>query len=759
MHSVEILSDVCEPRPVDVAVLIPCYNEEKSIGEEVSNFRAVLPDAEIYVYDNNSQDNTALIAEAAGAIVRHERMQGKGHVVRRMFADIEADVYVLVDGDGTYDPNDAPRLVQYLLEHHLDLVNGLRNGLHERKGHRLGNEIFNRMVGWTFGDHFCDMLSGYKVFSRRFVKSFPVLATGFEIETELTVHALHLRMPVAELSTSYGSRCAGSASKLRTVRDGIRILWTIFKMIKQDRPLAFFGVACAVLVALSVFLALPLVITYFETGSATAAQRVPTAVLATGMMVLGFMSLACGLILDTVTRGRIEMKRMHYLDLRAPDRHRGVRPVLASAALCEKPQPASTAPVEDRGLKRFLMMRFMIAIVVLFAIAQQAYAIEPNTAFVKVSGTSFAVDGKPFLVTGVNNHYLPFGTDTEVTAVLDDAVALGANVVRTFLVPVIGSPDDDRTTIWKWRNISADTSDLNVHGNYLLYWNYQKNEMGINEGPNGIQKVDNLIAEAKKRHLRLIFALLDFWDFTGGIQQMVAWYNKNYLSWPQLRALPFARDDHFFFTDPRTIRDYQHWVEYVINRMNPQTGLRYRDDPTIMAWDVANEANAKPDDLRLQWTQVMAAFIKKFDHNHLVASGNANVDVSRFDIELPEIDFGTWHGYPKYLRIGVDEFDRLIRQYCEVAAKYQKPVLLEEFGWARSNPNQAAAYAKWLNRIAQDPNCAGWVVWRLVAHEQNGRYPVDDHPLAQFDVRRDETELWNVIHEAIIRGRGNDADR
>jgi glycosyltransferase involved in cell wall biosynthesis len=302
--------------PAHIAVLIPCYNEEMSIGCEVSEFRIALPDAHIYVYDNNSQDDTVAVGKAAGATVRHERMQGKGNVVRRMFADIEADVYVLVDGDGTYHPGDAPRLVRYLLEHRLDLVNGLRNGVHHRPGHRLGNEIFNRIVGWTFGRHFHDMLSGYKVFSRRFVKSFPALATGFEIETELTVHALQLRMSVAELPTRYGSRVEGSPSKLRTVHDGIRILWAIFLLIKQERPLAFFSVVCANLVTASLVLDLPLAISYFETGLV---HRLPTAVLATGMMVLGFLSLACGLILDTVTRGRIEMKRLHYLSLRAAE--------------------------------------------------------------------------------------------------------------------------------------------------------------------------------------------------------------------------------------------------------------------------------------------------------------------------------------------------------------------------------------------------------------------------------------------------------
>jgi mannan endo-1,4-beta-mannosidase len=378
-----------------------------------------------------------------------------------------------------------------------------------------------------------------------------------------------------------------------------------------------------------------------------------------------------------------------------------------------------------------------------------ARAAEPSTSFVRATGTSFTVDGKPLFVKGVNNHYLPYGTETEVTEVWDDAVALGANVVRTFLQPVIGSPDDDdnRTSVWKWRN-PVQTSDLNVHGNYLLYWDYKKKEMGINEGPNGIQKVDFIIAEAKKRNLKVIIALLDFWDFTGGIQQMAAWYGVKKNWFP---SEPNMRDDHFFFTDPRTIRDYQHWVQYVVNRMNPRTGLRYRDDPTIMGWDVANEANAKPDELRLQWTQEMAAYIKQQDPNHLVTSGNANVDLSKFDVSLPTIDFGTWHGYPKFLGIGVDEFGRLIPQYCDAAVRYQKPVLLEEFGWARSNPNQAAAYAKWLNTIAEDRNCAGWLVWRLVAHQQNGQYPIDR--VDQFDVQRDETALWNVIHEAAARGR------
>jgi mannan endo-1,4-beta-mannosidase len=395
-------------------------------------------------------------------------------------------------------------------------------------------------------------------------------------------------------------------------------------------------------------------------------------------------------------------------------------------------------------------MGLIVAIIILLYV-MVANAAELNNTFVKTNNTSFTVDGEPFFVTGVNNHYLLYGTDTEVKEVLDDAVALGANVVRTFLQPVIGSPDDDRTTIWKFRNPGVNTSDgLNPRGNFLLYWDKNTNQMAINEGPNGIQKSDLLIAEAKQRHLKLIIAFLDFWDFMGGIQQMTAWYNKHYLALPLIKDTR-ARDDYFFFTDSRTIRDYQHWVEYVVNRVNPRTGLRYRDDPTIMAWELANEANARPDKLRLAWTQTMAAHIKQQDHNHLVASGNANSDLSTFDVSLPAIDFGTWHGYPKYLNIGVDQFKNIIRQYCGSAVGSQKPVLLEEFGWARSNPNQAAAYAKWLKTIAEDPDCAGWLVWRLVSYQSNGGYPADRFD--QFDVRRDETALWNVIREAATRGR------
>jgi glycosyltransferase involved in cell wall biosynthesis len=300
---------------VEIAVLIPCYNEERAIEAVVVGFRGALPQARIYVYDNNSRDRTTALGEAAGAIVRHERLQGKGHVVARMFADVDADVYILVDGDGTYDPSDASAMVEHLLSHGLDLVNGLRRGNHQRLGHQFGNDLLNRMIGWVFGSRFHDMLSGYKVFSRRFVKSFPALATGFEIETELTVHALRLRMPVAELPTTYRPRAIGSVSKLHTVRDGLRILRAILLLTKGERPLAFFGVVFAVLTALAIGLAAPVVVTFMKTGLV---PRLPTAVLVVSVMLLAFLSLVCGLVLDTVTRGRSEMKRLHYLSLPAP---------------------------------------------------------------------------------------------------------------------------------------------------------------------------------------------------------------------------------------------------------------------------------------------------------------------------------------------------------------------------------------------------------------------------------------------------------
>jgi hypothetical protein len=297
-----------------VAVLVPCYNEARTVAGVVTGFRAVLPSATVYVYDNNSTDDTAEQARAAGAVVRRESLQGKGNVIRRMFADVDADIYVLVDGDGTYDAASAPRMIDRLLDDDLDMVNAARDGTEGayRRGHRFGNKLLTGLVSRIFGNRLTDMLSGYRVFSRRFAKSFPGLAQGFEIETELTVHALELRLPIAEIVAPYGSRPPGSASKLATVRDGIRVLWTILVLIKEERPLPFFGLIAGLLAGTSVLLVVPIFITFMETGLV---PRMPTAVLATGMMVLAFLSLACGLILDTVTRGRRELKRLYYLSI------------------------------------------------------------------------------------------------------------------------------------------------------------------------------------------------------------------------------------------------------------------------------------------------------------------------------------------------------------------------------------------------------------------------------------------------------------
>lgn len=309
------MTDAPTPR---IAVILPCYDEEAAIGQTVRDFRAALPDAVIYVYDNNSRDATVAQAEAAGAIVRSERMQGKGHVVRRMFADVDADIYIMADGDATYEAAAAPEMVEQLIADQLDMVVGARQSEVEaayRRGHRFGNAMLTGMLARLFGRSFSDILSGYRVFSRRFVKSFPVLSSGFEIETEISVHALELRMPVAEHITAYAARPEGSTSKLSTYRDGWRILSTIVTLFRIERPLLFFGGIGAILAAIAIILAVPLVLTYLETGLV---PRLPTAILVTGLMILAALCGFTGLILDTVVRGRREVRRLAYLALPAP---------------------------------------------------------------------------------------------------------------------------------------------------------------------------------------------------------------------------------------------------------------------------------------------------------------------------------------------------------------------------------------------------------------------------------------------------------
>jgi len=301
-----------------VAILVPCYNEEAAIAKVVEDFRAALPDAIVYVYDNNSRDQTVARAREAGAVVRTETRQGKGNVVRRMFADIEADIYVLVDGDDTYDAGASPRMIAQMVSDGADLLTARRihtDAAAYRTGHLLGNRMLTGLTALLFNVHLTDMLSGYRVFSRRFVKSFPFTAEGFAIETELTVHAVRLMMPMTELDTRYKERPLGSVSKLNTYRDGLRILGTIGYLVREERPLVFFATIALLFAAVAALIGAPVVSEYVQTGLV---PRLPTAVLATGLMVIACLSLTCGLILDTVTRGRWEAKRMAYLAIPGP---------------------------------------------------------------------------------------------------------------------------------------------------------------------------------------------------------------------------------------------------------------------------------------------------------------------------------------------------------------------------------------------------------------------------------------------------------
>jgi glycosyltransferase involved in cell wall biosynthesis len=304
-----------------IAILLPCYNEEATVAAVVESFRRVLPGATIYVYDNNSADRTSEVAAAAGAVVRRERYQGKGNVVRRMFADIEADVYVLADGDLTYDASAAGRLVDTLVSQNVDMVVGVRVGSGEAfpRGHQFGNRLFNRVVAHLFGAGFTDILSGYRVMSRRFAKSFPAASAGFEIETELSVHALDLKLATVEVPLRYGERPENSKSKLKTYRDGTRILLSILLMYRALRPFQFYGATSLALLGVAIGLAAPVLVTYFETGLV---PRLPTAILAASVMQLAFMSLTCGIIIEAVSASRREFKRMRYLDIPAPGAER-----------------------------------------------------------------------------------------------------------------------------------------------------------------------------------------------------------------------------------------------------------------------------------------------------------------------------------------------------------------------------------------------------------------------------------------------------
>jgi mannan endo-1,4-beta-mannosidase len=400
-----------------------------------------------------------------------------------------------------------------------------------------------------------------------------------------------------------------------------------------------------------------------------------------------------------------------------------------------------TSPLPSfRLARRARAMILASAILLLGASVQLGFAENEQMStdgFVRSAGTGFVMDGRPFFVAGVNNHYLTFGSNEEVLRVLDDAAGLGANVVRTFIQPVIGALDGSVPTIWNWKQ-KADASDLGVNGTYMLYWNSSKGRMGVNDGPDGLQKVDFLIAEARKRNLKLIVAFLDFWNYTGGAQQMRAWYGSR-------------NEETFFFADPRTKQDFRTWVRHVLERVNPLTGLAYRDDPPIFGWELMNEPNARPDRLRESWIAEMSSYVKSLDKKHLVSSGHANVDNRLSDLSIASIDFGTWHGYPLYYKLTPRQFNSLIVEFCTLAKKDEKPVLLEEFGYARSNRDQAKAYQEWLDTIHDDPECAGWVVWRLVSRQDSGRFPLDEY--SQFDIRNDGSPIWHVLQAAAARLR------
>ena len=311
------MAEISEFAGLSIAVLLPCYNEEHSIGDVVKRFRIALPSARIVVFDNNSRDMTALRARLAGADVVREARQGKGHVVRRMFADIDADIYLMADGDGTYAPEDAPDLIRTLLTERSDMVVGVRRGVTDdagRAGHAFGNRIFNALYQFLFGNDFSDIFSGYRVFTHRFVKSFPAVSGGFEIETEMSVHASQLKMPVSEIQLDYGRRLEGSESKLSTFGDGFKILKMFAMLMKETQPFRFFGFIAGVIACISIGLMLPVAAEFLETGLV---PRMPSWTLGVSLMSVSLLTLFTGLILDSVARGRAEQKRMAYLSIPA----------------------------------------------------------------------------------------------------------------------------------------------------------------------------------------------------------------------------------------------------------------------------------------------------------------------------------------------------------------------------------------------------------------------------------------------------------
>jgi mannan endo-1,4-beta-mannosidase len=374
------------------------------------------------------------------------------------------------------------------------------------------------------------------------------------------------------------------------------------------------------------------------------------------------------------------------------------------------------------------------------AIAAKSAAAAKNAAarrqrdFVTRRDNEFFVRGTKFRVAGVNNHYLPWGSKQEVTRVLDDAVAMHANVVRTFIAPIIGSTDGSAPTIWNWQS-KSDSSNLGVNGAYMAAWDPTRKSIAVNVGPDGLGRIDFLINEASKRKLRLIIAFLDYWAYTGGAPQMNAWRGG-------------GKDDHSFAESAQSQADYKELVRTVVTRVNSLSGVAYKDDPTIMAWELMNEPDIHPTSLFLSWVGEMAAYVKSIDPNHLLASGSGSIQTKLVELQTPAIDFGTWHGYPAYEHVAPENYSAEITDYCGLAKGYGKPVILEEFGVAASNADRPQIYRQWLTTVQSNPICAGWLVWRLVARQDNGQFPVDDHD--QFDIHNDASPVWLVLKNAAL---------
>jgi len=355
--------------------------------------------------------------------------------------------------------------------------------------------------------------------------------------------------------------------------------------------------------------------------------------------------------------------------------------------------------------------------------------------FASRQGTEFFLNGHRFRIAGVNNHYLPWGSREEVIRVLDDAVAMNANVVRTFIAPIIGSPDGSVPTIWD-RHSGADSSNLGVHGVFMASWDPATQSISINDGPDGLQRIDFVVAEAARRRLLLIVAFLDYWSYTGGAPQMSAWHGG-------------ARNDHFFAENAATRADYKHLVRAVLTRTNSLSGIAYKDDPTIFAWELMNEPDIHPVSLFYAWVQEMAVFVKSIDSRHMLASGHSSLRTRLVELQIPEIDFGTWHGYAGYEHLDADAFGSLIMDHCALARRFGKPVILEEFGVARADPRRPEVYGKWLAQIEANNSCAGWLVWRLVSLQDSGMFPADDHD--QFDIHNDASPVWRVLQQGAAK--------